>query len=226
MTTIKHLFLLLNLLSTSNAIAGHELTFSTISTCDTVTTTKVVSLTGDIDDRSRDRFLSEYFNVKHMSGPLYVFIDSVGGHVRDGAAMILVLDAERQLGNKVICVVDGKASSMAFNTLTHCTERYATIRSKFVVHPVASTINCATHKDERRSKELFERCTAKNLRVLADSIQEEENAFSIPNATMMHLSLDDYELYADNERTWLTYQLIDNKYLNDTAIMVHIKETN
>jgi ATP-dependent protease ClpP protease subunit len=137
-----------------------------------------------------------------LPGPRLIIINSPGGLVELGGAFIQAMESERQaLGTRFICVIDGHADSMAFNILTHCDERYATFKSSALVHKI-----------------FFQswpggKVSAKNLRLLADELDAADAQYRQGNADAMHLTLKDYDLFADQEHTWTARSLVERGYL-------------
>jgi hypothetical protein len=160
---------------------------------------KVSHLCGIIDLNSFERFISDWRRTSTIPGPRMVFIKSEGGIVQVGAVIVNLIKEAQAEGTEVICVVDGYASSMAFNTLSFCNIRLATPGAHFVVHKV-------------RVGEL-EYQTAKMLRQEADEIDRLDEPYRQQNAKVMGLKLTDYDLFADQETNWRVPALLKSGYL-------------
>ena len=167
---------------------------------------KIVTIAGVIDDSTVREVQIQLRATRTLPGDRIVLIDSFGGSVSSGLRIIDLLEKERSATVHLVCIVDGEADSMAFNLLSHCDVRLATPRSHFVVHKVA-----AGGLDEH------ERGTAKNLRKMADEIDRIDERFRQLNARMMHLSLSDYDRFADAERNWTARELLQIGYLTGYA---------
>lgn len=167
---------------------------------------RVIRLEGHVGPRSLLQFTEQYLSSKGRPGELVIFINSSGGLERDGAQMIQMVDDEKSVGTTVICIVEKHASSMAFNLLTHCDLRLASANSRFTVHKLAMLLECPKHDDDR--------CTAKYLREIALQLDRDDEQYREDNAKAMGLSLEDYDVYADNETTWTAESLIELHYLD------------
>lgn len=156
-------------------------------------TKKVVVIDTDIDEAASVKFLLQMAITSVLPGPRIIVIDSDGGSVPAGQTMIDIMEAEKAIGVKMVCVVTERAHSMAFNILTHCDVRLASPKSKFVVHKMAI-------------RELIPpygtRLTAKELRKIADDMDKSEIPYRRDNAQAMHLSFKQYDVYTDSETMW------------------------
>lgn len=176
-----------------------------------VKTNKVVRITGSITDESAYRFESQMLLTAALPGPRVVLINSPGGSVRAGNRMIKELEEERSAGVKVICFVEKRAVSMAFNLLTHCDVRLSVVKGSLLFHPVAETIiNCTDD----------ERCTPKRLREEANRLEEEDRPFRTANANALGMSLTEYDVHSVNETWWTTITLLVKGYIHDTAEII------
>lgn len=181
-----------------------------------IDSSKVVHVTGAIDFDSQFKFDTELGSTIDLPGPRIVVINSPGGVVDVGAVMIQELQMEKGMSVKVpyaprsiVCVATNQASSMAFNLLTFCDKRYATPEMHSVVHKVAlGGINP------------FVRLTAKNLRAYADDLEATDAPYRQANAIAMHLSLKDYDDYADLQRCWSSAELYMIRYLDGIVNVV------
>jgi ATP-dependent protease ClpP protease subunit len=197
---LKTLTILALLLFPSQAIAEHLV--SKEAHID-LHTDRVLRIDGPINQQSLFKFEKQYFDTLSSTGPRLVIINSGGGEVGAGLRMIELLEAEKAAGFKLICVVEDSAHSMAFNLLTHCDVRLAKRTSKMLVHKIAiaGVVNP------------FIRITAKTLREIAKALEQADEGFRQDNARAMHLTLGDYDLFANAERMWLSPKLLKLGYL-------------
>lgn len=164
---------------------------------------RVAHLTGVVDQRSELRLRVEMLMTSAAPGDRILMINSPGGEVEAGRHMIELLENERTGGIRLVCIVEGAAMSMAFNILSHCDVRLATANSKLLAHKIALGGLPAAM-----------RLTAKTLRGIAREMEKEEEPFRWLNAKAMHLSLQQYDRYADAEKMWTPQELLDMKYLD------------
>lgn len=166
-------------------------------------TNKVAHIFGPITAASEAEFEMQMILTAGIPGDRVIEIDSPGGEVEAGNRMLHLLEKEQEAGVKLTCVVLHQASSMAFNILTHCDARLAMPRAKMLVHKVAAG-----------NVFLGERMTAHRMREIAHDLDEADAPFRRDNAIAMHLSLRDYDLFADNETVWSANTLLKMHYLN------------
>ena len=163
---------------------------------------KTVHLQGEIAFPLEMKFTAELLQHEDEPGPYYLVVESEGGYTEAGRHIITVMEALKSAGQRFICFVDkGGAHSMAFNILSHCDERYAHPKARFLVHK--------TRYLEFRGYMM----TAERLRAAADHIADDDKAFDPVNAAAMHLSSKDFDRYADQETTWSAKTLIKRGYL-------------
>lgn len=169
-----------------------------------ITTSKVAHVYGSIDRNSSATFEAEMLTTTGKPGDRIVLINSPGGEVREGAKMIKMIEVEKTMHTRVVCVVLHDASSMAFNLLTHCDIRLASARAHATVHKVAyqPMVTCENG-----------RCTARLLRQKAAELDKDDEPYRIANAKAMHLSLEDYDLFADQDHIWAAPVLYAKGYL-------------
>jgi len=70
------------------------------------------------------------------SDDIHIIINSPGGSVRVGYAIVAAMERARSRGVTFHCSVTGMAASMAFQILAHCDKRYALPYSALLWHPV------------------------------------------------------------------------------------------
>lgn len=168
-----------------------------------LSTDKVAHVQGIISPETDLAFELEMLSDFGSLGDRLILINSPGGQVDSGVRMIGLMEAEKARGVRIVCVVTGEASSMAFNLLTHCDVRLASSHAFMVVHKVA----IGMLPPDRR-------LTAAFLRQVAAYMDELDEPFRQANARAMHLSLKDYDLFADNETAWTAETLLRMGYLD------------
>lgn len=166
-------------------------------------TAKIAHVYGVIDDESAVHFLDEIAATVGIPGDRVILIDSPGGSVSSGNAMIEALENEKATGVHVTCIVTHIAESMAFNLLTHCDTRIADIGALLLFHKI-----------EIGGRIPGVRMTARNLRKIAEELDQIDDMFRIPNAKALGMSLEDYDFYADHETVWNASLLLRIGYLN------------
>lgn len=164
---------------------------------------KVAHILGPIGRDTEYSFEMEMLQTGDLPGDRLIVIDSPGGEVGAGNQILDAIEREQVKGTRVTCVVIGNASSMAFNILTHCDVRLATATARMVVHKVA----IYGTPDGMR-------LTSTELRNIADDLDRTDAPFRRDNARAMHLSLADYDLFADKETCWSARTLLEIGYLN------------
>ena len=169
-----------------------------------LTTDKVIRLVGMVGPETEIAFIAQKLATDMISGPRVILIDSPGGYVDACQRMIDVLESERAAGTQVICVVTQQASSMAFNLLTHCDVRLSVAKTSMVVHKIAIG-----------GLPMFMRGTSKNLRQIADDMDEMDEKYCVANAAAMHLNRLDYDKFADLESNWTPEELLVRGYMHD-----------
>ncbi len=205
---MRKLFLALSLLLISTT-ANAEHIVSKEAHID-INTDRAVHVKGPIYINMKDRLRKE-FQLSETLGDkeLVVIIDSPGGDVDFGQQIIDAVDyVKTTLHKRVVCVVDGDASSMGFNLLTHCDVRLATIQSRMVVHKIEWP-NVSTAYPMRHTAEFY--------RKVAKKIDEIDEPYRQANAKAMHLPLWDYDHFADNETDWTASLLKIIGYLQGIA---------
>lgn len=172
-----------------------------------IDTQKYVRITGNINPRSAEIFIRQMDATKNLSGPRLIIINSPGGFVEAGEKMQEKINEEKASGVKVICFVDSRAHSMAFNILTNCDARYASPRALMLVHKIR-LMDCPNIA-----------LTGKNLRKIADELDEGDEPYRQANAKAMHMKLEEYDSFADDEITWRASTLKRLQYLTDIAVL-------
>jgi ATP-dependent protease ClpP protease subunit len=173
-----------------------------------LTTTKVAALIGDVDPSNAQKFEAEMALTADVPGDRLILINSNGGLVFSGEKMIKLMQAEQLRGIRQVCVVIHSAHSMAFNLLTHCDVRLALPKSNLLMHKIAEAgvIDC-----------MSQRCTEIRLREIATEMRNVDEPYRQANSKALHMSLKDYDLFADEEHIWTTEALLKRKYLHGLA---------
>lgn len=172
-----------------------------------IKTTKVAHLVGEVHNGLAASFLQEILITSGIPGDRVILIDSPGGLVTAGDTMIEAIEIEKSRGIRQICVVESIAYSMAFNFLSHCDVRLALPKAKLMAHKIAlGGIDCIT-----------QRCTAIRLQELVDDMRRDDLPYRKYNADAMHLTLKEYDIYADNDHIWSVDALRKLKYLHGVA---------
>ncbi len=201
---IKNLLLLLLLSIARNAYAVHV--YSEPAGVD-INTTKVVHLASEINGISLRRFEEEWFQTMSIKGDRVILINSHGGNLDMGKAMISLMDTDRALGVKIICLVTSRANSMAFNLLTHCDIRLADRDALMIFHKIARTYPCP-------SNYIGPRLTADQLRREARDLDLDDAPIDRANAAALHMTMKQYNAHAEQETIWQPPALIRMGYLH------------
>lgn len=168
----------------------------------TFNTHKIVHIVGDINYTSGMRITKEMMEYDYEEGPIFVFIDSMGGHTDVGRQIISLMEAMKTRGDKFICMVTGDAHSMAFNILTHCDTRLANKKSKFIVHKTRYTLYAGRF------------VTARQLLRDAQVLLNDDKFFDPDNAKAMGLSKSAFDKFANKETRWTAKELLKRGYLH------------
>lgn len=129
------------------------------------------------------------------SAPIHIVINSPGGIVDAGKQVIQAMDIAQQRGSPVICTVGMLAASMAFQMLSHCTERYALKSTLLLFHPSRVFVrNSALTADEM----LLISSELKKIDVKADK----------DNIEMMSADRKWYKMHNTNETLWNAEDLV------------------
>lgn len=176
-----------------------------------INTNKIIHIEGPIDEALAYRVMAEGKATQELWGDRVVIINSPGGSVDAGNVILRALIAERNAtGNRLICVVDHNAHSMAFNILSYCDVRLAVSGSQMLVHKVA-----VGGLDDGRT-----RWTARNLRRQAEELDRADEPFRRRNALMMHMDIKDYDILSEMETMCSTQSLLNRGYLDGVAVIL------
>lgn len=170
---------------------------------------KVVVINGEIREPMLPKVLKQLDATRDLKGPRIVMIHSPGGRVDIGEKIINALVDEQKVSKQpIVCIVVGYAHSMAFNILTHCNERHATAESVFIAHKVSiGSLDPSIRK------------TAKNLREIADELDETDKHWDACNAKAMHMTVAVYSSYADVDYEWSVTELQSIGYMGSTVTL-------
>lgn len=204
---IKRLLITLALLLPSYAQALHVV--SPEAGIDIVTD-KVAHLETEVNGVSLMKFQVEMFQTLGLKGDRVILIKSGGGNSADGQVMINILEAERAKGTRIVCVVERRAHSMAFNLLTHCDVRLASPDTLMIFHKIAIVFPCT-------GQYIGPRLTPKALRIAADEIEAEDEVYRHANAAALKMTLSEYDDHADKETVWHVSALLKRGYLHGIA---------
>lgn len=175
-----------------------------------IDTAKVVHIIGEINPDSVKLTEAELRFAHQLPGDLVVYINSGGGRVDSGIAILQLLSTFHDQGTRIVCVVDRNAHSMAFNILSFCDVRLATAGSRMLVHKIAIELDHMP-KDFRG--------TAKTLKEIAADLEQIDEPFRQANAARMGISLKDYDMYADNQTWFRAPKLLKMGYLDGIAVI-------
>lgn len=165
---------------------------------------KIAHITHPVTPESAINFTEEVLSTLSIPGPRLILIDSPGGEIEAGDAIIKTMKAEKSAGILQICFVHRYAASMAFNIFTHCDVRLASPNARFVAHAVAiSEIDCRTR-----------RCTAKRLSEYVREAIIADRQYRRDNAKALGLSPAEYDIFADGEYVWTVDRLLKLHYLH------------
>lgn len=100
--------------------------------------TRTILLSGPIGGEAMDIVIhaANKLAKEDKEKPIDIVLDSPGGSLIAGYLMIDKIEHLKAQGVKFRCFVHSVAASMAFQTLLHCNERYATPHAVLLWHPV------------------------------------------------------------------------------------------
>jgi hypothetical protein len=99
--------------------------------------TRTIYITGGIGSKTKVAVSDRILTLSSKSRkPIYLMINSPGGGVTVGFAIIGAMERAKKRGVEFRCGVTGMAASMAFQILTHCDKRYALPYTMLLWHPV------------------------------------------------------------------------------------------
>ena len=207
---MKLLFLLSALLLVQNNAYAIHLKNKEID----IQTDKVSHLDSVVDEKLALKYALEMSATYEMPGDRVIYINSPGGITEYGDDIIFMMDYERAQGVKMICVVDVKAHSMAFNILSHCDVKLSTPGARMLVHK--AEISNMPHGDGTR-------WTANYLKEMAKELEAVDAPYAKWNRKAMHLTKAQYDRYADAETYFKPAQLKKMGYLDGIVVILNDK---
>lgn len=202
---IKYLVVLVALLASQNA---HGITITGRNPKVEIRSERVAHLDGAVGPRLVANFEKEMIETAGRPGDRIILINSPGGLVDSGKRLIAMIEAEKKLGVRVVCVVTRSAMSMAFNFLTRCDVRLAVPKAVLLFHRIAVELPCET-----------DRFTSKVLRDLADGLDRDDQEFREANSKALGMSLADYDLFTNHETYWRAETLLAKRYLHGIVLV-------
>lgn len=173
-----------------------------------ISTSKIARMYDHIDEKSYMQFRSDVMSTKNVSGDRVVLINSGGGDAAYGKLIISMLNAEKLANSKrIICVSEGNSHSMAFNILSTCDVRLSVSKSAFLVHKLHYTSSARMCQENSP-------LTSKILNLMAADLAALDEPYRQGNAKAMNISIEDYDIYSDNETMFLPDILLKMKYLH------------
>lgn len=103
--------------------------------------------------------------VRGGAGEVHIKINSGGGLMDPGMKFVHTMRAAQYVGVRFICVVDGRAMSMALIIFSECDERYATFGSEIMWHSIAMIGRM--HINDAKAREMLSFFEIKNEEVWA-----------------------------------------------------------
>lgn len=157
------------------------------------TESNTVYLRGVVDSTSVSKTIEQIERTK--SDEVYLFIQSPGGSVIDGMALVNYI---RSTEKKVVCIAD-VAISMAFVTLQSCDERLATTNSIAMQHH--SSFGAKNGESP-------------NVKSFVDFLLKMEKTMNVQQAKRIGVSLESFEQKVD--RDWWSFgdDLVTNKIVD------------
>lgn len=167
-------------------------------------TQKLLYLTGPVSESMYVSAVRQMLYTSTTPGDRIVIFNSQGGLEAPGARIIELMEAEKLLKVRQICIVQ-QAQSMAFNILTHCDVRVATRDAAIMAHVLAlEEIDC-THAP---------RCTPTYLTGLARELKRDDAPYREVNAKALGLTPKEYDVYAAKDYRWSPIELLDRHFLS------------
>ncbi len=174
-----------------------------------LTTNKVAFIVTEVNRISADAYERQIWDTLEISGDRLVVINSPGGYLDAGNRIIDMINFERALGTRTICMVTHKAQSMAFNILTHCDVRLAVAKATLMFHRAAFE-----YLDDEAAEG---RLTAPVLRKKAAELDADDERYAAANCAAMKMCRSEYYTYGDHDRDWKAEELVTMKYLQGIA---------
>ncbi len=159
---------------------------------------RIVLLDDDINDKLIDRIKVQmiFLSNEDKDLPIYLYIDSKGGMLRDS---LFLYDFIKALPTKVIAIVNGKACSSAFLAMLACGQKKSTPHSLFMIHGTRHEIVVRFPADN-------------NKFIVEEKLKEAEDLFS------KVLSIYEKELNVDKNRI---LEIMKNS--NETEVFINLE---
>lgn len=168
-----------------------------------VKTNSVSHIYGEVNQRTFETFRDSTEKIKPKTDHL-ILINSPGGYVTYGNMILDIMKEKQKNGVKFYCYVVSAAHSMAFNILSFCDVRIGEQNAQYLVHKMALSIVMQTDR----------RLTAKTLRSIAADLDSGDEPFRQQNSKMLHYTLKEYDIIADNDTIFTSNILIHRGYLD------------
>lgn len=169
-----------------------------------IDTQKVTYLSNQVGSAMYASYLFQLQMTSTMLGDRIIVLNSLGGDMETGQMIIDMMEAEKTMGIRQICIVNDSAASMAFNILTHCDVRLAVRNSLLLAHVVAIMyVDC-----------IQQRCIPSRLHAIADELQHDDAPYRRDNSQAMLLTPKEYDSYAAKDYRWTVEELLKRHYLH------------
>lgn len=119
--------------------------------------------------------------------PIYLFINSPGGSVGAGTAVLDAMAVAKRRGVRLICASGVMAASMGYIILAACDERYTLRSTKLLFHPMSISVRGARVKE---------------LRPYLNAISQEERRLSAATRRAMGMGGKEYYRHYFAETMW------------------------
>lgn len=172
-------------------------------------TQKVTLMRGPVTPEMYISVMQQMLVTSQIPGDRILVINSPGGSEDAGSGIIDLMEAEKLLHVRQICIVNHQAESMAFNILTHCDVRLATTTSTIMAHVLAlQGVECLLH-----------RCTPTYLRSTAEDLAIADLPYRKDNAAALMLTPKQYDEYAAKDYVWPIRDLLKRGYLHAVILV-------
>jgi ATP-dependent Clp protease protease subunit len=126
-------------------------------------------LWGEVNDESSLQLIKQMkFLYQKNTDPIYIYINSYGGVVEDGLAIIDEMRGLMELGVEINTVAQGQACSMAAYILACGSYRYATENTTIMLHPVWSDSDEGDNNRLKRSVDFYSRKEEMVIKLVAE----------------------------------------------------------
>lgn len=170
-----------------------------------VNSSKVVNLEGEVNKRSVDQVLKDLKEVLKSNNEAYLFIDSPGGSVFDGAKIQAFIEGSTK---PVYTVCTSICASMAFHIFESGRVRYMTTNAALMTHPAAGGL-MGTVPEMKALLLFIERYT-----IIMDAKVAKRAGLTAEQFELMNL-----------RNSWLTIDQALQLKLADKAVVVEVEES-